>query len=65
MTTDGRRRALAKEKRLKFKTRLRREYQKLIDSGMDPFVAKRVIMKRRRRTASFLTMDQLKDILYR
>lgn len=63
--TNTRHARLAREKRLKFKARLRREYKKLIDSGMDPFVAKKHLLKRRLKLASILTMDQLRTILYR
>lgn len=48
-----------------FKDRIRREYQKMIDAGVDPHVAKIRILKRKRKLASILSKRALNRILWR
>ena len=47
-----------------FKERIRLEYQKMIDAGIDPHVAKIRILKRKRKLASILSIHGLKRILF-
>lgn len=48
-----------------FKERIRAEYQKMIDAGVDPHVAKIRILKRKRKLASILSKRALNRILWR
>lgn len=52
-------------KRERFKESIRNQYRKLVESGMDPHVAKLRILRSRRKVSSLLTIQQLRDILYR
>lgn len=47
-----------------FKDRIRREYQKMIDAGVDPHVAKKRLLRRRVKVASLLSIHGLKRILF-
>ncbi len=51
--------------RSEFKERIRKEYQKMIDEGIDPYVAKRRLMRRRVKVAHIFSINALKDILFR
>lgn len=48
-----------------FKERIRRDYQKMIDAGVDPHIAKKRILRRRVKVASLLSIYGLKRILFK
>lgn len=55
----------ARQKREKFKAKIRAKYKHLLASGMDANAAKLHILKTRIRLNKILTIQQLRDILYR
>jgi hypothetical protein len=48
-----------------FKERIRREYQKMIDAGVDPHVAKKRLLRRRVKVAQVFSFNALKRILFK
>ena len=55
----------ARLKREKFKAKIRAKYKHLVAAGMDTNAAKIHILKTRIRLNKILTIQQLRDILYR